>query len=212
MTVRLPSFSKMKIPHLRQLAHHNGLVLVSGSPRRKLILEKCQLAFQVEIPDIDEKSMSEFPPERMVILLAEQKVKSVKHDNERAYLGSDTIVLFENRILNKPHNDTEAAEMLSQLSGQTHSVLTGLALYDSRYDDCYTSCEESRVTFKAVSHNQISEYIATGEPSDKAGAYGIQGMGRFLVDTVDGSVDNVIGLPVDALERLASIYREKYVR
>ncbi len=211
MTVRLPSFSKMKIPQLKRLSEMPGLVLASGSPRRQQILTECGLEFDISIPDIDEKSISGDTPERLVVLLAEKKTRAVEHDKLKAYLGCDTIVVYEGKILNKPIDQADAAQMLKILSSHTHSVFSGLALYDSQLDTCHTSVEESRVTFNEVSNAQIADYIATGEPDDKAGAYGIQGMGRFLVDTVVGNIDNVIGLPVAALERIAGQYLEKYV-
>ena len=125
---------------------------------------------------------------------------------------SDTIVVLNDEILTKPKNENDALRILKTLSGQTHSVYTGLALYDGKTNQCHTGMEESRVKFNRVSDEKILQYIATGEPLDKAGAYGIQGMGRFLVDTVEGNIDNVVGLPMGELERIAGIFWKTYAQ
>jgi septum formation protein len=208
MTVRLPSFSKMSLPHLRRLADTPGLVLVSGSPRRKHILTEAGLRFEIIVPSVDEHIRTELPPEMMAMDLAGQKVKSVVPDGRRAYLGSDTIVVLDGEILTKPVDEDDAFRILSKLSGKCHSVFTGLTLLDSGRDRWHQMYEESRVCFNLFDDDAIRAYIATGEPLDKAGAYGIQGMGGFLVDSVEGNVDNVVGLPMTALEKLAALVLE----
>lgn len=211
MTVRLPSFSTMTCPELDRLARSPGLVLASGSPRRKTILTELGLMFDIQVSDIEENFDGDLPPDQTTIDLARRKALSVSHDGERAYLGCDTIVVYQGQILNKPMDKEDALRILTILSGQTHSVFTGLALFDSRDKRCLTGVDESRVTFNAWDSDRLREYIETGEPMDKAGAYGIQGMGRFLVDTVQGNIDTVIGLPLGVLEKLAQEYWEKYV-
>ncbi len=210
MMVRLPSYSKMNLPHLRRLADEHGLVLVSGSPRRKRILTDAGVFFEVIVPQVEEHIRPELPPEMLAMDLAAQKVRSVEHDNRRAYLGCDTIVVLAGEILTKPADEHDAFRILSRLSGNDHLVFTGLALYGAGRDHWYQIFEESRVRFNRLDDDSIRSYIATGEPLDKAGAYGIQGMGGFLVDSVEGNIDNVVGLPMSALERIASRYWEAY--
>ena len=211
MMVRLPSFSKMSLPNLRKLAETNGLVLVSGSPRRKRILTEAGLSFEIIVPEVDEKILPGLSSAEQAMNLARQKVDSVIKDGKRAYLGCDTIVVLDDQILTKPVDEDDAMRMLKKLSGHEHSVFSGLALFDSGKDILYPAFEESRVLFNHLDEAELTKYIATGEPLDKAGAYGIQGMGGFLVDSVQGNIDNVVGLPMTALESLAARYWGKYV-
>ncbi len=210
MTVRLPSFSKMKLPNLRLLADSAGLVLVSGSPRRRSILAEAGIPFEIVVPEIEEKFDPDLIPLRQTMELARQKVESVAMDGARAYLGCDTIVVLDGEILPKPNDAINAKYILRRLAGNIHSVFTGLALYDSKSRLCHFGYEESRVGFHHLDDETLERYIATGEPLDKAGAYGIQGMGRILVDNIEGRVDNIVGLPMNALERLAGQFIEKY--
>jgi septum formation protein len=208
MTVRLPSFSKMNLPNLRRLADGIGLVLVSGSPRRKRILTEAGIRFEVMLPSVEEHIRQELPPEMLAMDLACQKIRSVAPDSRRAYLGCDTIVVLNGEILTKPADENDAFRMLKKLSGNCHSVFTGLTLFDSCNDRWHQMYEESRVCFNRLDDEAVRGYISTGEPLDKAGAYGIQGMGGFLVDSVEGNVDNVVGLPMTALEKLAAFILE----
>lgn len=207
---RLPLFSKMTFPHLERLAATIGLVLVSGSPRRKRILTDAGIPFEIVVPGIDEVIRPHPEPGELAMDLARQKVASVPHDGRRAYLGCDTIVVYRKKILTKPVDAADARRMLTMLSGKRHSVFSGVVLYDSKHNLWYQDFEESRVRFNHLTDRQLTDYLATGEPLDKAGAYGVQGMGGFLVDSVVGNVDNVVGLPMNAVERLAGRYRERY--
>ena len=211
MTVRLPSFSRMTLPHLKRLADTIGLVLVSASPRRREILTEVGIRFEALVPPAVELVIPDLGSAQLAVELARRKAVSIPLDGRRVYLGCDTIVVYKDHILNKPIDVPDALRMLKILSGQTHSVFTGLALYDSRTARCHYGHEESRVRFNHLAEDELRRYIATGEPLDKAGAYGIQGMGRFLVDTVEGSIDNVVGLPMNELERLAGVLFETYV-
>lgn len=210
MMVRLPSFSTMNLPHLRRLGASAGLVLASGSPRRRSILREAGVAFEITVPDCDENIIPDLTPADLAVRLAYHKVLSVPRDGVRAYLGCDTIVVYNDTVLNKPADAADAMRMLRLLSGRWHSVFTGLALCDSRKNLFFKTVEESRVRFNPLSDEQLISYIATGEPLDKAGAYGIQGMGGILVDSVEGNIDNVVGLPIAALERLAEQYWDNY--
>ncbi|MCP4568064.1 MAG: septum formation protein Maf [FCB group bacterium] len=200
----------MTFPRLKRLAEEVGLVLASGSPRRKTILTEALIPFEVIVPSIEEKITPGLSSAEQAMELARQKVLSIDKRNSKVYLSCDTIVVYDDQILMKPIDEADALRLLKILSGGTHSVFTGLALYDSRSEICHSGVEESRVRFNRVSDEELLRYIATGEPLDKAGAYGIQGMGRFLVDTVEGNIDNVVGLPMGELERLAGIYWETY--
>jgi septum formation protein len=164
----------------------------------------------VIIPTIIETINPNLKPAELSLDLARQKVESIQKDGKRAYLGCDTIVVLDDQILTKPVDEADAMRILMKLSGNKHSVFSGLALYDSRNDQYYMEVEESLVKFNQLEEADLVDYIATGEPLDKAGAYGIQGMGRFLVDSVEGNIDNVIGLPMGSLERLAIRFWEGY--
>jgi septum formation protein len=210
MTDRLRLSLRNDLPHLRRLAKKPGLILASGSPRRKMILEKVGIPFTIIVPEIDETFAPDVPPDRLAIELAREKVHSLVGAEPRLYLGCDTIVTLDGTLLAKPENENHALKMLSFLSGKTHSVFTGLALVDKSSGEEFTGVEETLVTFNRVEENQLRDYIASGEPMDKAGAYGIQGMGRFLVDSFEGNLDNVIGLPLNTLERLAAEFMASY--
>lgn len=159
-------------------------------------------------PSLEEHIRPELPPEMLAMDLACQKIRSVEPDSRRAYLGCDTIVVLNGEILTKPVDENDAFRILKKLSGNCHSVFTGLTLFDSRHDRWHQMYEESRVCFNRLDDEAVRGYISTGEPLDKAGAYGIQGMGGFLVDSVEGNVDNVVGLPMTALEKLAALVLE----
>jgi septum formation protein len=210
MMVRLPSFSTMNLPYLKRLGADAGLVLASGSPRRQGILREAGISFEIRVPDFDETVIPGLSPADLATMLAHHKVLSIPGDGVRAYLGCDTIVVYEDMVLNKPVDPADALRMLRILSGRAQSVFTGLCLHDSRKGIFLETVEESRVRFNSLADDQLKDYIATGEPLDKAGAYGIQGMGGILVDSVIGNIDNVVGLPIDALERLAKQYWENY--
>jgi len=201
----------MKLPSLRHLADKHGLTLVSGSPRRKRILTEVGISFEIVVPQLEEIIIPGFSPHELVMDLARQKVDSVSKSGIGAYLGCDTIVVLEGEILTKPLDAEDAMHILKKLSGRQHSVFSGLTLFDNYRKSYYRDFEESRVFFNNLEEKDLAAYIASGEPLDKAGAYGIQGMGGFLVDSVEGNIDNVIGLPMGALEKLAARYREKYV-
>lgn len=211
MTVQLRSFSKMKLTNLRNLAAQVGLVLASGSPRRREILAETGISFEIVIPQVEETIRTDMEPSQQAIELAKQKVDSVGKNDSKAYLGCDTIVVLDGEILGKPVNETDALWMLKKLSGKTHSVMTALALYDAKSQVFFSGMERSLVRFNQLDETSLKNYVKNGEPLDKAGAYGIQGMGRFLVDSVEGSIDNVVGLPMDELERLSGQFWKQYV-
>ena len=176
------------------------VILASGSPRRRALLEMVGISYEVCIPDVEENTDKTVPSE-IVKDLSLQKALSVapKYPGQ-AVLAADTIVEIDGRILGKPRTENEAFSMLKMLSGRTHSVYTGVALVfpDGSRDSFYS---ETRVTMFDNSDDLIRDYISTSEPMDKAGAYGIQGAGAFLVEKVDGDYGTIVGLPVSIVFR-----------
>lgn len=172
------------------------LVLASESPRRMQLLRSLGLAFEVVPSGIDEEDPASAPP----VLAAGHALKKAQAVSSRFMdswvLSADTVVVLQERIFGKPANAEEAFLMLRQLSGRRHRVYTGLCLM--RGAPAFSRCEvvETEVRFKMLSDAEIRAYVNTGEPLDKAGAYGIQGMGAFLVESIHGSYTNVVGLPL----------------
>lgn len=178
-------------------ANEPNLILASQSPRRLYLLEQAGLTFSVIPSGFDEDSIQPVKPAEMVITLAEAKANEVAVQHPEAWvIGADTIVTIGNSILGKPGNPDDAKQMLKQLSGQTHLVLTGFAIVCKKKQVSISDAVETEVTFKELTDEEIEWYIQTGEPFDKAGAYAIQGLGTFLVQRINGSYTNVVGLPV----------------
>ncbi|UCF79852.1 MAG: septum formation inhibitor Maf [Candidatus Eiseniibacteriota bacterium] len=186
------------------------MVLVSGSPRRRRLLEMIGLRFEVAVPEVDEGELLEGEPEQVVVELALRKALSVANGYPEALLiGADTVVVLEGRVLGKPEDATQAEGMLRVLSGKTHTVYTGLALVDTRTGMRWTAYERSLVRMKRLAESEIAAYVRTGEPLDKAGSYGIQGLGSIFISDVNGCFFNVMGLPVRRLyEMLVQCSRE----
>ena len=196
---------------LLQLAQSHPLVLGSASLRRYQLLLKTGVAFRQEAPHVDEQLRQGEDPFTFAQRVAEEKAIAVAANcrPEEIILGGDTIVVLRGRVLGKPSDPSDAVETLELLSGQQHTVGTALAL--ALRDRLLASgIETTRVFFNRVSREQIVEYVASGEPLDKAGAYGIQGMGAFLVDRIEGSLDTVIGLPLTLLNDLAREARRQF--
>ncbi|MEG1427449.1 MAG: Maf family protein [Oscillospiraceae bacterium] len=173
------------------------LILASASPRRRELLEKTGVQFAVRATDVDETINEPMAPEVYVQTLASRKAMAAVLGKDEIVIGADTIVVFDNAIFGKPRDREDAAKMLAALSGKTHSVYTGVALRNQ--GGCRTFYEETQVTFYPLTPDEIEWYIDTGEPLDKAGAYGIQGKGCRLVRGICGDYSNVVGLPVAAL-------------
>lgn len=158
------------------------------------------LPFTVRVADIDEQMDRGLPPARLVERISAEKAAAVAaelHDPDALIIAADTVVSLGDTVLGKPHDEAEAAQMLSLLSGQAHRVFTGFTV--QRGTHVSTHSEETVVRFRALSQGEIHAYVATGEPMDKAGAYGIQGRGSLLVEGISGDYFNVMGLPVCAL-------------
>ncbi len=186
----------MKLPNLQG----RNIILGSGSPRRKSLLEGLHIPFQVRSLDVDESYSSSLKREEVARFLAELKASAFEDQLTEADLliTSDTTVYLNGEILNKPQDENEAREMLTKLSGQTHTVITAVTLTDLKKQ--VTFHDETDVTFLDLTAEEINFYISEHKPYDKAGAYGAQEfMGYIAVEKMSGSYFNVMGLPVHAL-------------
>lgn len=172
------------------------LILASGSPRRAELLEKMGLTFQVEPSNTDEVLEPGLTPQQEVVHLSLGKAKAVAadHPEEAIVLSADTVVELDGKILGKPHSEEAAIAMLRALSGRSHRVLTGVTVMSPKGTE--THCEETEVYFRPISDEEIRWYVKTGEPMDKAGAYGIQGYAAMFIEKINGDYYNVMGLPV----------------
>ncbi len=173
----------------------NKLILASGSPRRKQLLEQGQLQFSISISTVDETITQPCKPEEVVEQLSLRKANDVlSRNNDSIIIGADTIVSINGTILGKPINEEEAFQMLQQLSGNQHDVYTGVAIVSKEKSVVFY--EKTIVSFWELTTAEIEDYIASGEPFDKAGSYGIQGLGALFVKKIDGDYFNVVGLPL----------------
>lgn len=184
-----------------------SLYLASGSPRRQELLTQLGVSFERIITDVEEQRLSGESAQQYVVRLARDKARAgvalAQHD--LPVLGADTIVIYNGSVLEKPKDEQHAAEMLRMLSGNQHQVMTAVALADREsLLDCLVTTE---VTFRALSEQDIAGYVACGEPMDKAGAYGIQGLGGCFVRKINGSYHAVVGLPlVETYELLSNFH------
>lgn len=176
------------------------LILASSSPRRKELLEDLQIPFEVRTSNVEETFLESLSPEEVVMDLAKRKAQAVNLNKPTEFiLGADTIVYSNKAILGKPSSREEAFQMIRQLSGTSHSVYTGVAIVAD--GQCSTFFEKTDVLFWELTDEEINSYLDTGEPFDKAGAYGIQGVGRILVKEIHGDYFTVVGLPISRTVR-----------
>lgn len=174
-----------------------ALVLASASPRRRWLLEKLGRSFDVDAPDIPEIPGADEAPDAFAARMAEEKATAVAQRRADAWvLAADTVVTLETTALGKPRDAAEAALMLRGLAGRRHVVYTGVALLAPGGARAERAVVGTPVVFRTLTSAEIDAYVATGEPFDRAGAYAIQGEGAHLVDRVEGSYTNVIGLPL----------------
>lgn len=172
------------------------LILASSSPRRKRLLRQVCIPFRVLPGRVSEESAVE-EPEALVRALAEKKATAACRKGPGQWvLGADTVVVLEDEILGKPEDPKDAASMLSRLSGREHRVITGFAILSPSGRKDHSEEVVTRVRFKELTRREIEAYIETGEPFGKAGSYAIQGIGTFMVESINGSYTNVVGLPV----------------
>lgn len=176
------------------------LILASASPRRKALLETLGIPFEIQVSQAEERINEAWSPEEVARQLALLKAESVAGGlTDALVIGADTIVVLGGQILGKPGSKEEAKEMLQKLSNCRHEVITGLALVDTVNGTTNLCHETTSVWFRRLDDQEIDWYIATGEPMDKAGAYGIQGKGAVLVERIEGCYFNVVGLPLTRL-------------
>ena len=182
------------------------VILASASPRRRELLRLIGVEHEVRPADIDERYLPHETPRAHAERLAREKARTI-HEDDAVTIGSDTIVVVDGDVLGKPRDRAHAAEMLRRLSGRSHVVMTGVAV--CWQDRVASGLEEVGVTFRPLTDEEIERYIDTGEPMDKAGAYGIQGFGATIVERVDGDYFAVMGL---ALNRLMGLCRSLGLR
>lgn len=177
-----------------------NVILASASPRRSELLKMIYEDFSVVPSNAEEIIPSECASSEVPLHLAKCKAEAVANEHKNSLvIGADTIVLLNNKIYGKPHNISEAKQMLNELSNNTHSVITGCCICFNGC--CKTFSQKTDVTFYPLTDDEIDKYIKTEEPMDKAGAYGIQGYGSLLVEKINGDYFNVVGLPVARLKK-----------
>jgi septum formation protein len=176
------------------------LLLASGSPRRLELLRAAGVEPEVLGADVEELT-GDLTPEALVRANAELKVRAVAELRPSAViLAADTVVAYAGHIFGKPHDEADAEHMLAELSGRTHSVFTGVAVWQN--GELQSGVAETKVTFREMSGDEIAAYVACGEPMDKVGAYAIQGEGGAFVESYEGDFDNIVGLPMRLVAKL----------
>lgn len=191
--------------HLTPDVLYNGndmkkIILASASPRRKELLEQIGLRFEVEPSDLDEHGGPTSEPHELARALSLEKARAAARKHQDAIIiAADTFVVFEGRILGKPHTDAEARRMLHALNGRGHSVITALTIVDAETGRTLTRSVGTKVQMKKLTTVEIDSYVRSGEPLGKAGGYAIQGMGAVIVERIEGDYFNVVGLPLSAL-------------
>jgi septum formation protein len=183
------------------------IILASSSPRRLNLLMQEGYQFEVIPPEVDEMRLPKEPPSDYVCRLAMAKADTIKRPDS-LIIGADTVVVLGDEFLQKPNNKIEAKSILEKLSGNIHTVYTGLAIICTACGRKNVSYDNTIVHFNILTEAAILEYIDTGEPLDKAGAYGIQGMGSFLVKKIEGELNTVIGFPIKLFKKMLEDHRE----
>jgi len=173
------------------------IVLASGSPRRKELLEKVGLVFKVDPSELTEPARPDLKPLALAKFISLSKASAVASRYPDAIvIAADTFGVLRGKILGKPQSEDEARSMLTYLSGISHLVITGFTIIDTRSGKSVTRTVETRVFIRKLSPGEIDNYIKSGEPLDKAGAYAVQGLGSLIVDRIEGDYYNVVGLPL----------------
>ena len=184
-------------------ANRKKIILASQSPRRRMLLEQIGIACDIVPSELDEEIFPGENPDHYALRVALDKARSVAARTEGSIvIAADTIVVLDNAVLVKPVDQADAVRMLTALSGRMHRVITGLAVIDTLTGQELSRTSVTRVWFRVLDQETIVSYVASGEPLDKAGAYGIQGRGALFVDRIDGCYFNVVGLPLSLLSDL----------
>lgn len=179
------------------------IILASASPRRKQLLKKIIEKFKISVSRVDESKIKASTPLRFAVKAAITKAKDVALRNPNSIvIGADTIVVLGKKILGKPKDHKDAIAMLKSLSGSTHKVITGIAVYNPKDGKVYSDYEITKIKVNKLKLKDILDYVETGSPLDKAGGYGIQEIEDPFIEYIDGDYDNVVGLPVAKLRKL----------
>lgn len=183
------------------------VVLASASPRRKELLTQLGLPFRSQVSHVDESFLQDGPTEKTVQALARRKAEAVAQQIQESALviGADTVVVLDDQILGKPKDRTHAVQMLRQLQGRSHEVYSGIALIwvqEGNIQQIHTGYKKTDVWMRSLTLEQIEWYVSTGEPLDKAGAYGIQGLGACFIDRIEGCYFNVVGMSLSLLTQM----------
>lgn len=188
---------------ISRIPENRRVILASSSPRRASILKMMGVKFEAMHPEIKEIRNDNEPSSAFALRMAEEKAYTVAElISEGLIISADTIVVLDSIMLGKPIDINEAREMLKMLSGETHTVITAVCLYDREYEKILTRLSKTDVTFYPIEDNEIESYIQTEEPYDKAGAYAAQGFGSIFIESVNGSYSNVVGLPSGLLNQM----------
>lgn len=179
------------------------IILASKSPRRKELLSFITTDFTVKSADVDETLPQGITPDKAVEYLSRIKAEPLKNEND-IVIGADTVVALDGKILGKPRDEADAFATLRMLSGREHSVFTGVSVIKGEKIETFSV--QTKVKMFELTDEEIKEYIATAEPFDKAGSYGIQGKGSLLVEKIDGDYFNVVGLPISRLNRVLKLF------
>ncbi|MFZ2188173.1 MAG: Maf family protein [Candidatus Moraniibacteriota bacterium] len=176
------------------------IVLASKSERRKMLLGQIKLDFEIRESEYEEDMYAMSDPYELAKFLALGKAQDVaKHYEDAIIIGADTFVFSGGKFIGKPKDVMDARRILTEFSGKTHEIVTGLAIIDTKSKTIITDYDEAKVTFRKLSPEEIEDYIATGEPMDKAGAYGLMHRGAVLIEKVEGDFYSVVGLPLNKL-------------
>ncbi len=188
------------------------IILASGSPRRKELLDQMGVDHEIIVSEVDEDGLDHLAPSELVQVLASLKAKAVAKNlpdsqKDGLVIGADTIVVLEGQILGKPKDGLDAEIMLGLLSGKMHKVYTGVSVVDTKNNTEEVFVQASTIYMKEMSQDEITAYILTKEPFDKAGSYGIQGRGGVFVEKIEGDYFSVMGLPIAKLYDCLKKYR-----
>jgi septum formation protein len=176
------------------------IVLASKSERRKALLEQIYLEFEVRESEYEEDMSVMSDPYELAKFLALGKAQDVaRHYEDAIIIGGDTFVFYEGKFIGKPKDKDDAKRILSNFSGNTHNIVTGLAVIDTKNGVIVSDYDEAKVTFRKLTPKEIEDYVATGEPLDKAGAYGLMHRGAVLIEKINGDFYSVVGLPLNKL-------------
>ena len=183
------------------------IILASGSPRRKDLLTDAGIKFDIDVSDYEEDMTLDLSPRELAKHLSLGKASAVANRHKNAIIvAADTFVVLKGEVLGKPHTKEKAKEMLKKLSGQIHSIITGFTIIDTETGKTISEAQESKLYFREILPEEIDEYVDSGEPLDKAGAYAVQGGGGKFVEKIEGDYTNIIGIPMKAfLEKFKKI-------